>query len=59
MPTYDVRGVPVEFPYDAYECQLAYMAFRVFLPTIEHVKIVFLIVYMYILCIYMPRPFNS
>mmetsp|Transcript_96450 Transcript_96450/g.171491 ORF Transcript_96450/g.171491 Transcript_96450/m.171491 type:complete len:958 (+) Transcript_96450:73-2946(+) len=25
MPTYDVAGVPVEFPYEAYECQLAYM----------------------------------
>jgi regulator of telomere elongation helicase 1 len=25
MPTYDISGVPVEFPYDAYECQLAYM----------------------------------
>lgn len=25
MPTYDISGVPVEFPYDAYDCQLAYM----------------------------------
>jgi len=25
MPTYDINGVPVEFPYDAYECQLVYM----------------------------------
>mmetsp|Transcript_9477 Transcript_9477/g.21020 ORF Transcript_9477/g.21020 Transcript_9477/m.21020 type:complete len:1041 (-) Transcript_9477:86-3208(-) len=25
MPTYDIQGVPVEFPYEAYECQLAYM----------------------------------
>jgi len=25
MPTYNLGGVPVEFPYDAYECQLAYM----------------------------------
>lgn len=26
MPTYHIRGVSVEFPYDAYECQLAYMS---------------------------------
>eukprot|EP00928_Gymnodinium_smaydae_P005278 TRINITY_DN11806_c0_g4_i1.p1 TRINITY_DN11806_c0_g4~~TRINITY_DN11806_c0_g4_i1.p1 ORF type:complete len:1009 (-),score=132.31 TRINITY_DN11806_c0_g4_i1:117-3143(-) len=26
MPTYDIGGIPVEFPYEAYECQLAYMA---------------------------------
>lgn len=25
MPTYDILGVPVEFPYAAYSCQLAYM----------------------------------
>ena len=25
MPTYDLDGVPVEFPYEAYECQLDYM----------------------------------
>jgi len=22
MQTYDIRGVPVEFPYDAYACQV-------------------------------------
>eukprot|EP00930_Biecheleria_cincta_P098404 TRINITY_DN90066_c0_g1_i1.p1 TRINITY_DN90066_c0_g1~~TRINITY_DN90066_c0_g1_i1.p1 ORF type:complete len:998 (+),score=143.61 TRINITY_DN90066_c0_g1_i1:56-3049(+) len=25
MPTYDIDGVPVEFPYDAYACQIEYM----------------------------------
>lgn len=25
MPVYELGGVPVEFPYEAYECQLAYM----------------------------------
>mmetsp|Transcript_45641 Transcript_45641/g.72193 ORF Transcript_45641/g.72193 Transcript_45641/m.72193 type:complete len:1015 (-) Transcript_45641:273-3317(-) len=25
MPTYVLQGVPIEFPYDAYDCQLAYM----------------------------------
>ena len=25
MPTYDIAGVPVDFPYDAYDVQLAYM----------------------------------
>jgi regulator of telomere elongation helicase 1 len=25
MPTYTIRGVAVDFPFDAYECQLIYM----------------------------------
>jgi regulator of telomere elongation helicase 1 len=25
MPSYDIRGVAVEFPYEAYKCQLVYM----------------------------------
>lgn len=25
MPTYDIGGIPVEFPFEAYACQLAYM----------------------------------
>jgi len=25
MPTYDISGVPVEFPFEAYDCQLEYM----------------------------------
>lgn len=25
MPTYDIRGVKVEFPFEAYECQKVYM----------------------------------
>jgi hypothetical protein len=25
MPSYNIRGVTVQFPYDAYQCQLIYM----------------------------------
>lgn len=25
MPTYTIQGVEVDFPYEAYDCQLAYM----------------------------------
>ena len=25
MPRYDIRGVPVNFPFNAYDCQLVYM----------------------------------
>lgn len=25
MPVYNIRGIPVEFPYTAYPCQLVYM----------------------------------
>lgn len=25
MPTYNIGGIPVQFPYDAYDCQLVYM----------------------------------
>jgi regulator of telomere elongation helicase 1 len=25
MPRYEIRGVEVDFPYEAYECQLIYM----------------------------------
>jgi regulator of telomere elongation helicase 1 len=25
MPLYEIEGVPIQFPYEAYECQLAYM----------------------------------
>ena len=40
MPAYNLRGVTVEFPYDAYECQLVYMekvmaAFAAFEATVN------------------------
>lgn len=25
MPRYELRGVPVDFPYEAYPCQLVFM----------------------------------
>lgn len=25
MPTYKIRGIDVEFPFEAYDCQLVYM----------------------------------
>jgi regulator of telomere elongation helicase 1 len=25
MPTYQIRGIAVEFPFDAYDCQKVYM----------------------------------
>lgn len=34
MPLYDINGVSVEFPYEAYECQLDYM--RSVLHGLEH-----------------------
>ena len=35
MPTYDIAGVPVDFPYDAYDVQLAYMEKVVLAPSGE------------------------
>jgi len=25
MPIYNIRGIEVDFPYDAYDCQIVYM----------------------------------
>lgn len=25
MPTYKIRGIDVDFPYEAYDCQIVYM----------------------------------
>lgn len=47
MPTYNLRGINVDFPYEAYDCQLVYM--EKVIQALQTVRSFFMILFMFLL----------